>query len=108
MSTNSPLPFGKNLSKIMKEREFRIQDVASIAGVGKSVVHSWITGTTPRDLHAVKKLADALDIQFVELLMSSREPQTGHTELVPLDESPIFEGICRVRIERLQSGPKRK
>ena len=106
MSSNYQISFGRNLSKIMREKEYRIRDIAQLAGVGTSVVHSWMTGTTPRDLRAVKKLADALDIQFLELLMNEREVRSGHPELAPFDENPVFEGICRVRIERLKS-PKR-
>jgi len=90
----------------MKEKDFRIQDIASIAGVGKSVVHSWMTGTTPRDLRAVKRLADALDIQFLELLLNEREPQSVQPGDAEFDEVPLFEGICRVRIERVKSAGK--
>jgi transcriptional regulator with XRE-family HTH domain len=87
----------------MRENDFRIQDIAQLAGVGKSVVHSWMTGTTPRDLRAVKKLADSLGLQFLELLMNEREVRSGHPDLAPFDETPVFEGICRVRIERLKA-----
>ncbi len=107
MSSSERIPFGKNLTRIMTERNYRIHDVARLSGVGKSVVHSWMTGTTPRDLPAVKRLADALDIQFLELLLGEREVRTEFHANVPFDEVPLFDGICRVRIERLKSAPKR-
>ena len=99
MSAKPSISFGKNLSRIMKSRNLRIQDVADMAQVSKSVVHAWTTGTSPRDLLAVRRLSDALQIQFSELVFG--ETETLGMEMMSTDDVPFFDGYCRLRIERV-------
>lgn len=96
------IPFGKILSKLMKERQLTIQAIANLAGVNKSVVHGWMTGTTPHDLLAIGKLSRALGIGFRELLLGEPEsPVTLSTLEVQFDKVDVFEGLCEVRIRRI-------
>lgn len=96
------LPFGKILSKVMKERQLTIQSIANLAGVNKSVVHGWMTGTTPHDLFAIGKLSRALGIGFRELLLGEPElPITMSTLDLQFDKEDVFEGLCEVRIRRI-------
>jgi transcriptional regulator with XRE-family HTH domain len=96
------IPFGKILSKLMKERQLTIQAIANLAGVNKSVVHGWMTGTTPHDLIAIGKLSRALGIGFRELLLGEPEiPVTLSTLDVQFDKVDVFEGLCEVRIRRI-------
>lgn len=69
MRRDYKISFGRKLSALMKSRNLRISDVSAIAQVSLSVVHGWMTGTNPRDLMAVKRLADSLNVQFAELLL---------------------------------------
>ncbi len=103
-SKNDPvtLPFGKILSKLMKDRQLTIQAIANLAGVNKSVVHGWMTGTTPHDLHAIGKLSRALGIGFRELLLGEPEiPVTLSTLDIQFDKEDFFEGLCEVRIRKI-------
>jgi transcriptional regulator with XRE-family HTH domain len=96
------LPFGKILSKLMKERQLTIQAIANMAGVNKSVVHGWMTGTTPHDLIAIGKLSRALGIGFRELLLGEPEnPVTLATLDLQFDKEDVFEGLCEVKIRRI-------
>lgn len=98
----STLPFGKILSKIMKERQLTIQAIANLAGVNKSVVHGWMTGTTPHDLYAVGKLSRALGIGFRELLLGEPEaPFTMSSLEMHFDKQQVFEGLCEVSIKKI-------
>ncbi|MEY4065932.1 MAG: hypothetical protein RIR26_2140 [Pseudomonadota bacterium] len=99
MTTKTSISFGKNLSKVMKIRNLRIQDVAEMAQVSKSVVHAWTTGTSPRDLLAVRRLSDALQIPFSELVFG--ETELVGIEMMSVDDVPFFDGYCRLRIERV-------
>ncbi len=97
-----PLPFGKILTKVMKERQLTIQAIANLAGVNKSVVHGWMTGTTPHDLIAIGKLSKALGIGFRELLLGEPElPVTMSSLDVQFDKQVIFEGVCEILIKRI-------
>lgn len=97
------LPFAKILKGIMNERGLTLRQVAEMAGgVRTSVVHGWISGANPHDLHAISKLARALGISFKALLIGEVEDSfqiSSPSEL--FDETELFNGICRVSISRL-------
>ncbi len=97
------LPFARILEKVMKERGLSVGAIAEMAGVSRSVVQSWTANANPHDLQAVAKLAKALNIGFKELLLG--EPESRDFENLTLSdlfsEQELFEGICRIKIERL-------
>ena len=100
MLNDSSIPFGRNLTAIMKHRGMKIEDVSRLCGVGKSVVHSWMNGSSPRDLRAVKRFSDAVGISFSELVFGEKEKIKEAS--APLNESvTFFDGLCRLRIERV-------
>lgn len=103
MKRDHRISFGRNLTALMKDRALRITDVAALAQVSKSVVHGWMTGTNPRDLRAVKRLADALNVQFSELLIGETERLSSNNTDLRFENIPLFDGICRVRIEKVIS-----
>ena len=77
-----------------------------MAGVAKSVAHSWISGSIPQNLPAVARLADALELNFKTLLLGSEENHSATNNLIDLQESPeLFDGVCHVTIRKL--GPSR-
>lgn len=97
------LPFAKILERVMKERGLSIGAIAEMAGVSRSVVQSWTSKANPHDLQAVAKLAKALDMGFKELLLGeSDSPSITEISAKELfDEQDFFEGICRIKIQRL-------
>lgn len=101
MSIGTDIPFGRILSGLMKQRDLRIADVAEMARVSKSVVHGWMTGTSPRDLTAVKRLSDALGISFSELLLGEKDKSMQIVSFIETDSVPFFDGYCRLRIEKV-------
>lgn len=87
----------------MEERGLSIGMIAEMAGVSRSVVQSWTSKANPHDLQAVAKLAKALGMGFKELLLGELEEPTAenfNTKEI-FDEQEFFEGICRIKIERL-------
>jgi len=50
--------FSQNLRRLMEERRIRLSHLAHEVGVPKSTIHSWRYGGQPRDLVALKKVAD--------------------------------------------------
>ncbi|MEN9808803.1 MAG: hypothetical protein RLZZ488_370 [Pseudomonadota bacterium] len=106
-SDTGGLPFGKILSKLMKERQLTIQTIADLAGVNKSVVHGWMTGTTPHDLRAIGKLSRALGVGFRELLLGEAEtPVTLSNLEILFDKQDVFEGLCEIRIRKIVAKPE--
>ena len=97
------LPFAKILERIMKERDLSIGAIAEMAGVSRSVVQSWSSKANPHDLLAVAKLAKALGMGFKELLLGELEERdiAGVSSKDLFDEQEFFEGICRIKVQRL-------
>lgn len=87
----------------MEERGLSIGAIAEMAGVSRSVVQSWTYKANPHDLQAVAKLAKALNMGFKDLLLGeSDSPGIDGIAVKDLfDEQEFFEGICRIKIERL-------
>ena len=97
------LPFATILKKIMIDRGLSIGAIAEMAGVSRSVVQSWTYKANPHDLQAVAKLAKALNISFKELLLGEVDKESiKHISAADFfDESEMFEGICKISIQRL-------
>lgn len=98
------LPFAKNLKRIMDERKLTVRAVAAMAGVKQpSIIMSWLSNANPHDLKAVGRLAKALNMNFKELLLGEPEQESvGGMSVTDLfDEKELFEGICRINIQRL-------
>ena len=97
------LPFAKILERVMEERGLSIGAIAEMAGVSRSVVQSWTSKANPHDLQAVAKLSKALGMGFKELLLGEIEERDvdGVSVKDLFDEQEFFEGVCRIRIQRL-------
>lgn len=94
--------WGERLRATLKEREMSIRKAARVAEVSPSVLDSWTSGASPKDLHAVKRLADELGVSFSWLLLGERENrQLPITVSELFDEQPFFDGYARIRLDRL-------
>ena len=95
------LPFGSILKRVIDERDLSVKAVAEMAGVRPSVVQSWISSANPHDLQAVARLAKALDMNFKELLLGEKDLPLRIEAADLFDEQDFFEGICKVKVQRL-------
>jgi transcriptional regulator with XRE-family HTH domain len=96
------LAFRENLEAIMSARKLSIADISAMAGVAKSVAHSWISGSIPQNLPAVARLADALQMNFKTLLLGSGENHSETQNILELHQSTeLFDGICHVTIRKI-------
>lgn len=73
--------FSQNLRRLMEERRIRLSHLAHEIKVPKSTIHSWMYGGQPRDLVALKKVADYFsmsidEICFGDAVQKSPELQT--------------------------------
>ena len=96
------IEFRRNLEAIMKDRGLSLQDIARMAGVSKSVAHSWTAGAVPQNLPAVARLADELGISFKVLLLGEQDNHAGG--FLPdhvFDMQDVFDGLCVLSIKRV-------
>ncbi len=99
-SGTDSIPFKTTLARIMRERNLTLKIVAGLAGVPKSVVQGWLTGSNPHDLLAVARLAKALGVGFKALLLDEPEDIPCPNDLTH-DKVTILEGLCEVTIKKL-------
>lgn len=96
------LPFGGILTKIMEERHLTLKEVAALSGVSVSVVENWLSGSNPHDLKAIDRLSQKLGVPFKKLLLGVAETVDAPTALTDLfDEQDFFDGLARIKIQRL-------
>lgn len=99
--------WGNRLKAVLKEKGISARKASTLAGVSHSVLDSWTSGATPKDLHAVKKLADSLQISFSWLLIGEHESGNHKPTMAEFfSETPYFDGYAHIRIDRLI--PKRE
>jgi transcriptional regulator with XRE-family HTH domain len=107
MKTKGNNNWGERLKTLIKEKGLTLRKASTIAGVSPSVIDSWINGASPTDLIAVKKLADHLDISFTWLLTGENEKGNHEPTVTEIfEETPYFDGLARIRIDRLM--PRKK
>ncbi len=94
--------WGERLRAVLKEKKVSLRRAAKIADVSPSVLDSWTSGSTPKDLYAVKRLADNLGVSFSWLVIGEREENQSMATVAEIfDETPYFDGYARIRIDRL-------
>lgn len=57
----------KNLKRILFERSLKAADLARLSGVSKTSIGEWLSGSNPRDIRKVKKVADVLEVSLDNL-----------------------------------------
>jgi transcriptional regulator with XRE-family HTH domain len=102
--------WGERLGASLSEKECSLRKASEIAGVSASVLHAWVhESASPGDMLAVKRLCDTLDLDFTWILTGDFSKGREETTLAELyEETTCFEGIARVRIDRLTPRKKEK
>lgn len=94
--------WGERLGASLAEKKVGLRQAAKIAGVSSSVLHSWVHGRNPTDLLAVKRLCDELDFDFTWILTGQFSKGREAPSLAEIyEEQPYFDGLARIRIDRL-------
>lgn len=99
----TPNDWGDRLSKVLDEHELSIRQAAKLAGVSSpSVLDNWLKSSSPQDLVAVARLCDKLEVDFRWLLTGSYSKDERRPRVAEMfREVPFFEGLAKIRIDRL-------
>lgn len=101
--------WGERLGASLTEKKTGLRQAAKIAGVSGSVLHSWVHGRNPTDLLAVKRLCDKLNLDFTWILTGEFSKGREEPTLAEIyEETPYFDGLARIRIDRLIPRKKQK
>lgn len=77
--------FSQNLRRLMEERRIRLSHLAHEVSVPKSTIHSWMYGGQPRDLVALKKVADYFSLSVDAICFGDLNLKLEETQSVALD-----------------------
>ncbi len=89
------------LKKLMKEKNLSFKQLASMSGVKRSSLQDWGQGISPRNLDDLKRVAEALNVDFSYLIFG----QDAHTKqsvedvLNSIPTKVIHSGWAKVTIE---------
>ena len=94
----------KQLKALLHEQDITVAQVARKAGVSAKTIYNWLGGQSPKDIEAVKKVADHLNVSLDYLCYGiSKTEKPSHIEQ-HLDK--INAGIFEVVLRRVK--PERK
>ena len=69
------LVFSHILEELMKEREITYKKLSLETGIPKTTLFTWSTGSIPRNLHDLRKVADFFDVEIHYLLFGESDPK---------------------------------
>ncbi len=98
--------FAKNLQSLLDGRDLSQRAAAEIAGVSVSTLNDWLTGSAPKNMEAVLKLAKGLNCDF-QWLLTGEASQKSETEnlnlsqIFSIEDEPSLSGLFMVELKRL-------
>lgn len=87
----------------MKAKGYTIRELAKLAKVPRSTLGDWLSGTTPTDFFAVKRVAIELGVSLSFLLIGEADHEIPQTDLTELGTEIVFDGIAELRLVRIRS-----
>ncbi len=95
------MEFAKTLKTLIRQRGTTTNEVAREINVSPKTINDWLTGRTPRDLDAVKRCAQHLNVS-VHYLLYGVDDGNGSLAAI-LDKTEIFAGIFEITIKKVKS-----
>ncbi len=90
------------LPLLLRERGMSVRELSRRSGIAQSTVNSYTKkNSNPSDLHALKRIAEALGNIPLDYLIFGEKP-TVDLEKLPSDL--LLAGVFKIRLERLKEG----
>lgn len=96
-------PISKRLTRLMEEKSLTIRKAAELSGTAPSNISNWLSGSSPTDFQALKRLADALDVTVGYILLGYDENKAVREMTIDdmYCKEEIFDGLVEIKIKRL-------
>ena len=91
------------LRRLLKERGISISYLSKITKVPQQTLHNWLSGTEPRSLTQVKKVADFFDVTLDYICFGIEQQKSQKIESY---QDEINAGIFEVVLRRIGSQKK--
>lgn len=94
------LKLKQNLKSLLERNGIRASDLAKQTGIARQVISDWMSGTNPRNLEQVKRVASYFNQSLDELCF---DPCECVEAVSNMDE---IEGIFEIKMKRITPSPK--
>ena len=96
--------FGENLKRLMIEKNLSAPKLAKAINCPPKTVQEWLGphGRVPRDLDALKKLAEYFECSTHSLLFGEEDPRSPFAEI--LEKTEIHCGLYEISIKKVNRG----
>ena len=100
---HSVMKLDKQLKTLLRQSDTTVAQLARATGVSPKTVYNWLEGQKPRDIDAVKRVADHFKVTVDYLCFSTPQPTSPGNEIERhLDE--IHAGTFEVVLRRPNRG----
>lgn len=100
------LPFKYILRELLDQKEFSQRKFAKSIGVAPSTLDSWLAGSVPTDLFAIKKAAEIFGVSVSYLIYGVNDEIKKPITVDELFTSEkLVQGYFKVSIEKLTTKP---
>lgn len=83
----------KNLNFLAETRNLTVSNIANQVDMNTSTLHNYFNGVVPRNIIALKRIADLFEVTIDELIFSSKPERVKKSEMEVL--SSKFEIIIK-------------
>ena len=93
----------KQLKALLRENDINVAQLARKAGVSSKTIYNWLEGQMPRDIGAVKKVADhfGVTLDFLCYEIATQKPSSEIERHIDEINAGVFEVVLR----RSRKGP---
>lgn len=99
-----PMTLKKQLRFYLDANDMTAAQLARKAGIPKQSLSGWLSGSNPRDVKQVKKVADSLGVSLDNLMFGNGadEKSAKHQELNALMGDDWIGGVFEVKFRRVK------
>lgn len=89
------------LKNLIKERGISISHLAKVSGVAQQTLHNWMSGTEPRSLTQVKRVADYFEVTLDYICFGAGNEKLTNTDVKQYCDD-INAGVFEVVLRRVK------
>ncbi|MCB9072503.1 MAG: helix-turn-helix transcriptional regulator [Bdellovibrionaceae bacterium] len=96
------------LKALLKQNDLSAAQLARKSGLPRQTISDWLSGSMPRNINQVKKIADAFNVSLDYLCYGEKSQKNNDSEIQNLVEGEWLSGIFEVKIRRVTKNQKEK
>lgn len=90
----------KQLKLLLKQKDVTVAQLARKVGVSSKTIYNWLSGQHPKDIEAVKKVADHFKVSL-DFICYGESPAARNTQIEKFEDE-INAGVFEVVLRRVK------